>query len=1125
MIITRKPISEIKMKKISILFLTIINFCAAQQTFTNYQAANLVVGQSNFTNVASSCLQNGLNGPSYVAISSKGVLAVAQQSGGGVKLWNTVYDVNGKNADVIVGENSFVCGFNSPTQSLTYDVEGVAFSPDGNKLIISDAGNNRVLIWNTIPTYNGQPADVVIGQTAFTTNGAGLSNSNFNYPQGIYVSPSGKLFVSDRYNNRVLIWNTIPIVNGTAANVVVGQPDFVTNSAGNSASKLGTPWGNWVSNDGKLLIAEESNNRVMVWNTIPTTNGVAADVVIGQTGFNTSSSGISSSSMYIPLGVTVAPDGKLAIAEFGNSRVLIYNSIPTTNGKAADFVLGQPGFTTGTYFYPSGSPTSQNFATVYNTSFDLYGRLFVTGRNMNRTLIFGTLPTIQAELSVSMVSNYASSCTGSTNQLSVTVTNNSPTNATGVVASASFPASFSYISNTVSTGTYNANSGYWNVGMVPANSSVTLVVNGTIGSVGSYTASANILQSNQLDPNLINNGVSINYTISSNTTAAPTANTQMFCSGSTVANLVATGSNIQWYSAASNSVPLSNSTVLVQGTYYATQTIGGCESPTIAVSVLLPTKTWNGTSWDGNGIAPVSYEAIVFNGNYSSTSSVQGCSCTVNSGTVVFNAGHTLSLLNDIKVLGGSVTFNDTSSLLQTNNVTNTGNITYKRTTSILKNNYDFVYWGSPVLNQQLSSIWMCNYGYTFYTYNTNSVNWSSTTGNTLMTPGIGYISRAVNGVGGWSLNTAWNSNFIGVPNNGNYTTSIIRNGTSVYNLISNPYPSALDLESFYEDNNSVLNPNFFFWTHNTQITNNQYTSNDYAVYNAVLGVGVGTGNSAFSGGNAPDRYADSCQGFFAVANGSGGTALFKNSQRASGNNNGFYRIITSNVTSNPIEKHCLWLNFTNGQGLFKQLLLDYAQGATNHTDDLFDTNCFNGNTCINFYSLSDTNTCIIQSRALPFSPQDTVPLGYSSTISDTFSIAINHLDGLFENQNVFLEDTLLNQIHDLKQSPYAFNTDVGTFNNRFILRYNDNSLSNSITVNNLSKIKVYPNPTNSLLTLVKPGSIDIDKIIITDLTGEVVLEQTNKLNQIDVRSLASGIYILEVVSGQEKFTCKFLRE
>jgi hypothetical protein len=64
---------------------------------------------------------------------------------------------------------------------------------------------------------------------------------------------------------------------------------------------------------------------------------------------------------------------------------------------------------------------------------------------------------------------------------------------------------------------------------------------------------------------------------------------QVFCTGSTVANLTATGTNIKWYNVVTGGTALVSTTVLATGTYYVTQTTGTCESPRTAVTVTVNT--------------------------------------------------------------------------------------------------------------------------------------------------------------------------------------------------------------------------------------------------------------------------------------------------------------------------------------------------------------------------------------------------------------------------------------------------------------------------------------------------------------------------------------------------------
>jgi hypothetical protein len=91
-----------------------------------------------------------------------------------------------------------------------------------------------------------------------------------------------------------------------------------------------------------------------------------------------------------------------------------------------------------------------------------------------------------------------------------------------------------------------------------------------------------------------------------NTTAAPTATaSQSFCGSATVADLMATGTDIKWYDAATNGNLLSSSTALVSGNvYYASQTLNSCESSRTAVTAIIitidTTISINGTTLTAN---------------------------------------------------------------------------------------------------------------------------------------------------------------------------------------------------------------------------------------------------------------------------------------------------------------------------------------------------------------------------------------------------------------------------------------------------------------------------------------------------------------------------------------------
>lgn len=223
---------------------------------------------------------------------------------------------------------------------------------DGTHLFVSDGLNSRVLIWNSIPTSNQQPADLVLGQTTFTGSsanaGGSASASTLSSPRDIFFY-QGKLIVADQSNHRVLIWNSVPTTSFQAADVVVGQPDMLTVTAGTSAIKMSDPY-SISAYDGKLFVGEVTNNRVLIFNSIPTSNGATANVVVGQTDFITATPGGATATGFGTAGATgprgvEAAEGKLIVADGNNNRVLVFNPIPTSNGASASAVIGQTSFT------------------------------------------------------------------------------------------------------------------------------------------------------------------------------------------------------------------------------------------------------------------------------------------------------------------------------------------------------------------------------------------------------------------------------------------------------------------------------------------------------------------------------------------------------------------------------------------------------------------------------------------------------------------------------------------------------------------------------------------------------------------------------------------------------------
>src|ERR1700735_322040 len=261
-------------------------------------------------------------------------------------------------ATLVIGQKNFTgskCdnGNGKPAKATLCGPEGPAAL--GNKAFyITDTGNDRVLGFKNVPAKNGASAKFVLGQKNLKSAKRGLSSKAFQTPTAVFVT-GNQLLVNDYGNNRVLIWNKLPTKNDVPANVVVGQPDFTSSDSATSQSGLDRPELGLIVAGGKILVADRNNNRIRIWNSIPPTNGADADVVVGQPDFTSNGEDATQTSLNQP--EELWSDGtRLVVADENNHRVLIWNTIPTTNGAPADVVVGQPDFTS----HETDSPPAQH---------------------------------------------------------------------------------------------------------------------------------------------------------------------------------------------------------------------------------------------------------------------------------------------------------------------------------------------------------------------------------------------------------------------------------------------------------------------------------------------------------------------------------------------------------------------------------------------------------------------------------------------------------------------------------------------------------------------------------------------------------------------------------------------
>lgn len=432
---------------------------------------------------------------------------------------------------------------------------------------------------------------------------------------------------------------------------------------------------------------------------------------------------------------------------------------------------------------------------------------------------------------------------------------------------------------------------------------------------------------------------------------------------------------------------------------------------------------WDGSSWSGStGLD----KHLIVNGNLIITSDLEGCSMTVNSGTVTVGSNKTLRLLNELNISGGAFSINYLGSLVQVNDVVNTGSVNVRIATKPMdKSNHG--YWASPVAGYKMNQFSPNTPTNSYYSWNLSSQGWTTHAGgDVVMQAGHGYLMRAPMS----NTPVVYNMSFNGIPNNGEVTRAI--QGGGKWNYLGNPYPSAINIDAFlYDPANSGLDKLVYLWTngYKKEAGNYVYQWEGFATYNAVGAVGTpATDPTSSQTSQMPTKYIATGQGFFIPGN-ANGQAVFKNSHRVMGNNNNSFN------REKPVDRY--WLDLISQDNRYGQTLVGYLEEATNGRDKDIDAPPFlSGQETIELYTILDQERLIIQGRA-PFEQEDVVALGYTLAEAGTYTMKLSSVDGLFAAyQDVYLYDKFLQLSHNLKEADYSFTTEAGVHDDRFEITY-----------------------------------------------------------------------------------------
>lgn len=261
-------------------------------------------------------------------------------------------------ADWVIGQQDFRHeGRNGKTQVNAASVNvPTGICPCGDGMAVGDAWNHRVLIWNTLPEDNNVPADIVLGQDMFNTNLANHGSdhraaaNSFHWPYGVACF-GDRFLVADSENRRVLLWDDIPSANGQPADHVLGQMNFTDRdeNAGSTPTAMSMRWPHGIALwRGNLCVSDAGNNRIMVWEGIPTNAGQPCDYVLGQSNMtdvdhNQSLYWPRANTLNMPYAIAAYGDWLIA-ADTASSRIIAWHIDDLKTNASARALSGQINF-------------------------------------------------------------------------------------------------------------------------------------------------------------------------------------------------------------------------------------------------------------------------------------------------------------------------------------------------------------------------------------------------------------------------------------------------------------------------------------------------------------------------------------------------------------------------------------------------------------------------------------------------------------------------------------------------------------------------------------------------------------------------------------------------------------
>lgn len=511
---------------------------------------------------------------------------------------------------------------------------------------------------------------------------------------------------------------------------------------------------------------------------------------------------------------------------------------------------------------------------------------------------------------------------------------------------------------------------------------------------------------------------------------------------------------------------------------------------------------------------------------------------------VEFTIANGLEMDGELRLLG-------TAQLIQTHtgnkNTSGSGTL-YKDVTGTLSNVYQTGYWSSPVTTNgltytikgvlkdgttplaatgspsditfssdlngdpstspiSLSTRWLSkliNAGY-----------WSTQISETteLFSPGEGFSKKCTGNVSGQ------NYTFTGQPNDGDYIHIIDALGSGTWSLLGNPYPSALDIDTFSTDNATAIEGTLYFYESGNETS---HTGSTYLGGYATRVAGVGNSAASLgdgSGNKVPGQYIGIGQGFFVVATATGGNITFNNAQRGFNTANVFFSKNNLKKSSSDFPILRIGFEFLYQDEIYHRPVTIAFRGLTNAFEKGFEAEMWDYKATDMALKIEGSTIAYAIAGIADFNTDLHIALKVKSDATRAITFKIDEIIDI--DHDVFLYDKLTQTYHDISSNKAIITIDSGIYDDRFFITFNTSSLNSSPIENRTNNLFI----TNDQRELKISSENLLDKIEIYNLLGQKMYSLNNSLGlreiKINSTHFKKGIYIIKAKNSLGVITKK----